>query len=226
MPHRKEALFLEKNAKTFVLKADVLTPIGEVLGWAYAAPVVTIRYRGETIAEARACLFRLDLLQAGYGHGHYAFRAVLRRKIPEGRVTLTLVSGTASVSVRLHVPPQTAPAPCSVESLLAPPSTWTAADLLAHPACLPWAEYLGAMGAVRFIDAAFRFALHRWPSDTESTVHARTLDRGILTAEGLVTKLLRSHERTDMQPRLMSPYDPDFLFDARSSPGNFIAHAG
>jgi len=217
---------LKKDARTFELKADVLTSTGEVLGWAYAAPVVTIRYRGATIAEARACLFRPDLLREGFGHGHYAYRAVLRRKLPQGRVTLTLTSGAASVTVRLHVPPQTAPAPCTVESLVAPPTSWTAADLLAHPACLPWPNYLATMGEARFIDAAFRFALHRWPSDAESAVHARGLARGTLTGEGLITRLLRSHERSAMKPGLMSPYDPDFLFDTGTPPsGNLPAHA-
>ncbi len=219
-------------SQTFGLRADVITADGDVLGWAYtgaAPPVVTIHYRGAEVAHARACLFRPDLLQAGYGHGHYSYRARLRRRFPAGRVTLTLTSGAVAESVRLEVPPQTNPAPCTVEALVAPPPTWTLADLLACPGCLPWAEHLTAMGTARFIDAAFRFVLHRWPSDAESRVHARALARGTLTGEALITRLLRSHERAGMEPTLMSPYDPDFLFDTvishEASPGNLHAHA-
>jgi len=224
---------LKKRPKTPDLKAELTTGDGEVLGWAYAAAavarIVTIRHRGTEIAAARACLFRPDLLRAGFGHGHYGFRARLRQSLPAGRVPLTLSCGDISVSVRMDVPPQTGAAPCTVEALVAPPTSWTAADLLSHPGCLPWENYLAAMGGAHFIDAAFRFALHRWPSGAEAGVHARALARGSITAEGLVARLLRSHERADMKPSLMSPHDPDFLFDSGcfpgTSPGNLDAHA-
>jgi len=222
---------LKKEAKTFTLKADVVTGHGEVLGSAYPgrAAQVTI-WRGKTVvAEARACLFRPDLLRAGLGHGHYGFTARLRQRLPPGRVALTLTSGDTRVAVRLTVPPAAEPPPCTVEALIAPPAGWTVADVLAYPACIAWADQLAALGVARFIDAAFRFVLLRWPSAAESGVHARALTRGTVSAEEFVTRLLRSRERADMKPALMSPFDPDFLFDhsvlSEVFPGIMRAHA-
>ena len=100
----------------------------------------------------------------------------------------------------------------SVETLLEPPSRWSVTDFLAHPGCLPWAAYLSDMGNERFIDAAFRFALHRWPSKPETTVHARALSRGHVSAEAFVVQLLRSRERLDFEEWLMSPFDAEFGF--------------
>ncbi len=211
--------------------ADLVTGEGEVLGSAYpglAAPVTV--WLGKTVvAEARAGLFRPDLLQAGYGHGHYGFSARLRAKLPPGRVALTLTSGDSRVGVRLTVPTAAEPPPGTVESMLAPPAAWTVADLLAQPGCLAWAEQRAALGDARFIDAAFRFALHRWPSAPEAAVHARALAHRTVSAEAFITTLLRSRERADMKPALMSPFDPDFLFDnsllPHVSPGIMRKHA-
>jgi len=216
---------LKKEAKTFGLKADAITGSGELVGWSLA-PVVTIWADRNPLAEARAWLFRPDLLRAGYGHGHYGFRARLRRPLAGKRATLTLTSGDASVTVRLPIPPPASATPCTVEALLAPPAGWTVADVLANPGCLAWADQLGAMGVARFVDAAFRFALHRWPSAAEASVHARALTLGTISAENFVVKLLTSRERADMPPALMSPFDPDFLFASDLPSGNSGAYAG
>jgi hypothetical protein len=221
----RKHFFLKKEAKTLALKADAITADSAIVGWALA-PVVTVWRGRRPVAEARACLFRPDLLRAGYGHGHYGFVARLHATLPPGRVALTLTSGEARLSVRLAVPPRNPRPPLTVEALLAPSAAWTVADFLAKPDCLPWADQLASMGEARFVDAAFRFALHRWPSAAESSVHARALARGAITAEGFVVKLLRSRERADMKPALMSPFDPDFLFDAGSASGNLPATVG
>ncbi len=212
---------MKKEAKTHTLKAEAVTSGGEVLGSAYPGAVVSI-WRGRTmIAEARACLFRPDLLRAGYGHGHVGFVARLRARLAPGRVALTLTSGGARKAARLTVPQAAEPPPATVEALLAPPAAWTVADLLAHPACIDWEAQCAALGEARFIDAAFRFVLNRWPSVAEAGVHGRALARRNVTAEGFLTKLLRSRERADMKPALMSPFDPDFLFDTAIGPSPF-----
>ncbi len=200
-----------------------MTGEGELVGWALA-PLVTVWVGRHQVAETRACLFRPDLLRAGHGHGHYGFRARLRQTLPPGQASLTLKAGDASVTVRLAVPPPANRLPCTVESLLAPPAGWTVADVLAHPGCLAWADQLATLGIARFIDAAFRFALHRWPSAAEASVHARALSRGSVTAEAFVVRLLGSRERADIGPGLMSPFHPDFLFDNGLPSGNPRAH--
>ncbi len=206
------------------MKADAITGEGELVGWALA-PVVSVSVGETIVAEARACLFRPDLLRAGYGHGHYGFRARLRQTLAGKRVALTLTAGGASMTVRLPVPPQAAARPCTVEALLAPPDGWTVADVLANPGCLAWADQLSRLGVARFVDAAFRFALRRWPSAAEASVHGRALTLGSISAERFVVKLLTSRERADMKPALMSPFDPDFLFDTRLPSGNRGADA-
>ncbi len=158
-------------------------------------------------------LFRPDLLRAGLSHGHHGFAARLRSQLPAGRASLTLrLNGEPPIALRIDVPGIVPGPPRSVEQLLAPPAPWTAADLLAHSACLPWPQFQLAMGIDRFVDAAFRFVLQRWPSKAEGQVHARALARGAIKAEDLVVKLLRSRERADMPSGLMSPFDPEFLF--------------
>jgi hypothetical protein len=205
------------------LKIEALTEGGLVVGWACddkdAAPATVRIDQGNTlVAESRAMLFRPDLLRAGLSHGHHGFAARLRSALAAGPASFTIrVNGDAPVALRLNVPANASAQPRSVEQLLAPPAAWTAADLLAHPACLPWPQFQLAMGIGRFVDAAFRFVLQRWPSKAEAQVHASALARGAMKAEDLVVKLLRSRERADMPPGLMSPFDAEFLFRGAGS---------
>jgi hypothetical protein len=191
---------------------------GVVAGWAYdpasAAPAtVRVLLKGAVVAEALACVFRADLLAAGHGHGHVGFAARVRMPLRQGTamLALTLDGRAAGAAKRVAVPAQRQAAPCTVEALLAPPASWTGADLLARPTCLPWAGYLARLGQTRFIEAAYRFVLARWPSDAEISVQGRWLSQGG-TAEDLLVRLLRSRERADMPPTLIPPFHPDFLF--------------
>ncbi len=205
------------SEKRALLKAETVTPDGTILGFAYqpsapAPATVQILVRGAIVAEARATLFRPDLLAAGLSHGHHGFAARLRKPLKPGLFKPALQCGDVHVACALTAPAQVSPTPISVETLLEPPSRWSVTDFLAHPGCLPWAAYLSDMGDERFIDAAFRFALHRWPSKPETTVHARALSRGHVSAEAFVVQLLRSRERLDFEEGLMSPFDAEFGF--------------
>jgi hypothetical protein len=210
------------------LRVESVTDAGLVVGWAQgckpATPATVRLWHGSVlVAEARALLFRPDLLRAGLSHGHHGFAARLRTALPPGPAALAAqLDDHPPIPVCLDVPPQVPAPPQTVEQLLAPPATWTAADLLAHPACLPWSGFQSAMGPDRFIDAAFRFVLHRWPSKAEAQVHARALARGAMTAEMLILRLLRSHERADLPSCLMSPFDPECLFSGAA--GGIIAN--
>ena len=180
---------------------------------AAARPLVIQILSGTTlIAEARALLFRVDLLAAGLSHGHHGFSARLRAPLKAGPAKLTIQCGAVRKLVAVKCPKPLTSAPASVETLLGPPPTWTAADFLSKPDCLPWAIYAARLGTGRFVDAAFRFTLHRWPSKAEAAVHARTLDRGQLPAQDFLVRLLQSLERADLGQALMSPFDSEFGF--------------
>ncbi len=190
-----------------------------MVGWArdpaaQGPALIELRRRGECVAVARASLFRPDLLRSGQGHGHYGFRARLRPGLPEGpgQFTLHLRGSGVRFGVRLPVP-RLPPAPrVRVEALLEKEPAWQVADFLAYPDSIRFAASLAAMGSARFVDMAFRFALERWPAAHEAAFYGAALDRGELGATALVIELMRSRERADLGPALVSPWDPAFPF--------------
>ncbi len=180
-----------------------------------AAPChVRVLRDGDLLAEAVAREFRPDLLRTGHGHGHYGFRARLRRAVPPGRsgVVLNLPHADVSAPMGMEVPALEPQGLVPVEALLRTPEGWTVADLLASPGCLDMAASHAAMGTARFVDAAFRFALDRWPSPPEARLHAASLAAGRIGPQALLVELLTGRERADMDPGLPSPYDPEFPF--------------
>jgi hypothetical protein len=198
---------------------ESLSPDGRVHGWvrdtgSLAPCHVQVLHCGEVVAEAMAAHFRPDLLRAGHGHGHHGFAARLRRPLPPGPcgVALHLPRYGRTAPMGLHVPTLDSPAAATVESLLAVQPSWTVADLLAFPACLDAAGNLSRMGTPRFVDAMYRFVLGRWPSRAEARLHTDNLDRVRLTPQDFLIDLLRSGERADIGPDLLSPFDPIFPF--------------
>jgi hypothetical protein len=112
----------------------------------------------------------------------------------------------------LMVPPLAATAPVAVETLLASPPSWTAADLLASPGCLDATGHCRRLGTRRFIDAGYRFVLDRWPSKAETSLHTDNLDRGRISPQDFLLDLIGSRERADRGPYLPSPFDDMFPF--------------
>jgi hypothetical protein len=194
-----------------------------------APVIVEIRHAGETCARSVAAAFRPDLLRGLHGHGHYGFQAQLLRVLPPGRALFELFLPRHRQGVRasLIVPPVTLSQTNTVETLLAPGASWTVSDLLANIGCLGLAGHKAAMGNARFIDAAFRFALCRWPSKAEAQVYAQALDSplesGGLTADDMLRELLTSRERQDVEAPLASPWDSAFPFVTRSSGSKMAA---
>jgi hypothetical protein len=198
---------------------ESLTPDGIVHGWVRdtgsATPChVQVLHAGAPVAEAMAARFRPDLLRAGHGHGHFGFKARLRRALPPGAcsVALHLPAYGRSAPMALAVPRLEPKQRVTVEALLAADPGWTVADLLAFPACLQAEPNCSRMGAPRFVDSMFRFVLARWPSAAEARLHADNLSRGRLGAQDFLMDMLSSAERADLGPALPSPFDPLFPF--------------
>ena len=190
-----------------------------------ALPVI-VEVRAASGGAAVACgvakVFRPDLLQGGHGHGHYGFRARLLSRLPAGRARFELFLPRHGQGVRamLMVPDVALAAPVRVEELLRPEPRWTVADLLPALACLDLPGQLRALGPVRFIEAAYWFALRRWPGKGEAEAYGRALADGDASAEDVVRELLTSLERRDLGDELASPWDQDFPFAAGVGEGN------
>jgi hypothetical protein len=209
---------------------ESLTEAGIFTGWlrdtADAAPVIVeVRALGAAgsavpVAYAVASAFRPDLLRGGHGHGHYGFRARQLIALPPGHCAfeLYLPRQAQGVRTRLTVPRVTLPGALVVEALLRPEPAWTVHDLLPSLGCLNLAAQLASLGSTRFIDAAYRFALGRWPESGEAAAYCLALAQGGATADDVVRELLASRERADLGPSLISPWDPGYPFapDGRS----------
>jgi len=198
---------------------ESLAPDGVVHGWvrdtgSHAPCHVQVLHGGQMVAEAMAAQFRADLLRTGPGHGHYGFAAHLLRRLPPGpcSVALHLPRYGRTAPMALLVPLLENRAPVQVETLLMIGPSWTPADVLGRPSCLDPAGNHLRMGTARFVDAAYRFVLGRWPSKAEAQFQADSLDRGRLSPEDILVELLRSGERADIDTVLPSPFDPAFPF--------------
>ena len=196
---------------------------GLVLGWARGPDPgrpcrVAVTLDGVVLGEALADIFRRDLLQAGIGHGHYAFAARLRAPRPEGRYALRLrgpdgqtLEGSMTGGV-VDAPAPEARPPLTVEDLLARGDRWRAEDVLGRLECLAPAANLARMGPARFVDCCYRFVLGRWPGAHEADPPAAALAEGRLDAETLLRTMLASPERAGMDAPPPSPYDAGFPF--------------
>lgn len=209
---------------------ESLTEAGMFTGWVRdtsdAAPVI-VEVRAlaaggaaQPVARAVASAFRPDLLRGGHGHGHYGFRARLMAALPPGPCAFELYLPRQAQGVRtgLVVPQVTLPEMLRVESLLRPEPAWTVDDLLLALECLELAAQLASLGSSRFIDAAYRFALNRWPERGEAAAYTRALADGAASADDVVRELLTSRERADLGPGLISPWDPAYPFVSPGRP--------
>jgi len=200
---------------------ESLLPTGIFTGWLRdtedPAPVMLeIRPAGSPAAVARAVAsaFRHDLLRGGHGHGHYGFRARLLAPLPPGPAAFELYLPRRDQGVRtgVVVPQIDLAGPAKVEALLRPEPAWTTTDVLPFLACLDPAGQVARLGPARFIDAAYRFALNRWPGKGEALAYDRALAEGAASADDVLRELLTSRERADLGPDLISPWDPGFPF--------------
>jgi hypothetical protein len=199
---------------------ESLSADGVIHGWVRdtdsASPChVQVLWNGRIVAEAMGDHFRPDLLARRLGHGHYGFQARLREALPQGpcSVVMYLPRTGISAAMGLSVPVLAPAPPVTIEALLLMQAEWRPADLLGAPGCLDMDGNLARMGAPRFVDGVFRFALGRWPSVAEAQVNINSLAAGRITAAGLLAELLQSRERADISAPLPSPFDTDFPFE-------------
>lgn len=206
---------------------ESVSPDGIVTGWvrdrARNGPnPVRVLLRNEPVAQAMAGLFRADLLRAGHGHGHYGFAARLTCKLPPGPCSLTLHlphSGLAApMAVTVPELSLRGAASVSVESLLEEPPGWGAEDVLFGLDALDPSGNYRLMGAPRYVDAVFRFALDRWPSAPEARLHQDNLQRGRISPGDLLRDVLSSRELADRNGALPSPFSPAFPFTLATQP--------
>ncbi len=190
-----------------------------LLGWArdpgaQGPAIVQIFAAGTLLAEAPAQWFRPELLQAGIGHGHYGFRARLRPPAPSGEIEITLHLPRAGESLvaRIALPHRPPASAASVESLIETPPGWTVQHVRAAPDCLDLAANLAAMGAPRFVDMVFHFALRRWPAPHEAQFYGRLIEAREISPNELLLELLDGRERAELDAALASPWDPEFPF--------------
>jgi hypothetical protein len=205
---------------------DQVTPDGFVEGWAKtesSAPChVRIQLQDRVICEAIANRFRRDLLQVGLGHGHYAFVARMRVKLPPGRYALECYNGRTNqrfaeqADELFTVPELMAPRGVSstlkVESLIISAAEWDDDDLEPHLACLRLRDNLEDMGLDRFVDVTFKYVLDRWADPEGRRRYAEALNDREITPEQFFAILLRSEERRAIRRPLPSPFDYRFPY--------------
>lgn len=202
---------------------DDVQPGGLIEGWARddADPRprhVLIRLGAQLLAEAYAGEFRRDLLAAGIGHGHHAFYARLRVKLPPGEYRLLLVDAATQIVINgpdgsLKRIPELRREQVPVEATRSRRAEWNDADVLAHLDCLRLAENRERLGTPRFVDYLCHYVLGRWPGPEEATAYAAAIDQGELSPEGYFRDLMLSAERQARPQPLASPHEPQFPLD-------------
>jgi len=199
---------------------DRVTSDGYIEGWARdesepRACILQILQNGEVIGEMVADCFRQDLLDAGIGHGHYAFYARLYDAKP-GEFDLEVAEkhlGTR-ISVtgpaRHMIPVMERSRPVAVQELVRR-RRWTANDLVRNIGCLHLSENARTMGSFRFVDVTYFFLLNRW-MDEAALVHVRKLEGGETSPEEFFTEVALSEERLASSSVLPGPYDGRFPY--------------
>lgn len=203
---------------------DGFTRDGFIAGWACRPGIVArtharVLWEGESIGEAVADLFRLDLLRAGKGLGHCGFFARLRRELPPGEHVLSLVAmpedggGEIEIARDLSL---VVPADPEIRARLPlsprEPQVWRDEDVLAHLAQFDLPRHCREMGVERFVDVTYRFALDRWADDSARGLYPSILEKASLTPEAFFSIILTSDERRGREAPLPAPFDYRFPF--------------
>ena len=202
---------------------DIVSEAGTVEGWALytdslAVCHVQVRLGGVVLGEDMADKFRADLLSAGLRHGHCAFYAAVPITRP-GTYPLELVDGRTGRRVdhmgsRETFVPALARKPDRGPSHAASPrATWTDEQVLAHLSCLQLDMNFERMGAERFVDAVFRFALGRWADPSALDSYGAALCTTNVTPTMVLTAVMTSEERKNQNRKLPNLFDQDFPFD-------------
>jgi Family of unknown function (DUF6212)/Domain of unknown function (DUF4214) len=201
---------------------DQVDATGLVYGWARnrhsAQPcIVEIRQNGKIVAETVADEFRVDLLDAGLGHGHYGYVAQLRGAVASDSALELYLAGTEH---RLNpddnrtwsILSETARPVVTVEALLAARRRWSAEDISRNLSALQLDRNLEEMGPARFLDVTYKYLLGRWSDQAGYQAYQQALTHRTLSAEAFFRTMLESEEYKQSGHGLGGPYDSTFPF--------------
>jgi hypothetical protein len=181
---------------------------------------VTLWLDGRQVAAATASAFRRDLLAAGIGHGHYAYRCKLcLDEVSHGVLELREAGGdTAVASCNIEpgiLTPNRRVTRRTIESLLVAPARWSIDDVEAHPEALDLETNLMELGPKRYIAMVYRFLLGRWPDAHDYDFYLPNLRRDLISATDIFRTIFNSSERKNNGLEPMSPFDPGYPFRGR-----------
>jgi hypothetical protein len=209
-------------------RIDLVSPAGVVEGWARCQdrpePVdVTLWLDGRLIGAATASAFRRDLLAAGIGHGHYAYRCKLRLdEVLHGMLELREAGGDVVLASYTIEPGSLIPSrrvkQRTIESLSVAPARWAMDDVKDHFAALDLETTLFEFGPKRYIAMVYRFLLGRWPDQAEYDYYLPDMRRDLISASDIFRTVLNSDERQNNGLDPLSPFDPRYPLRGRREP--------
>jgi hypothetical protein len=206
-------------------RIDLVSPVGVAEGWAksedrYRPVEITLWLDGRQVGAATAAAFRRDLLEAGIGHGHYAYRCRTNlNEAAHGILELREAGGDAALATYTIEPGSLAPRrsakPQFIESLLITPARWSIEDVGAHPEALDLETNLIELGPRRYIDMVYQFLLGRWPGAYEYDLYLPDIRRGMSSATDVFRTIFSSGERKNSSLEPLSPLDPRYPLHGR-----------
>jgi hypothetical protein len=198
-------------------RIDVVSPAGVTEGWAksedrYEPVEITLWLEGKQVGATTAAGFRRDLLAAGIGHGHYAYRCRITVTEPAHGVLELREPGGDTAFATYTIEPGALVANQAlkhrfIESLLVAPSCWSMEDVQAHPEALDLETSLLRLGPRRYIDMVYRFLLGRWPGAHEYDFYFPDLRRDLISATDIFKTIFNSDERKNNGLEPLSPLD-------------------
>lgn len=205
---------------------DFVSPVGIVDGWArhpsQPGPVnVTLWLEGIWVGSAIASAFRQDLIAAGIGHGHYAYRCKIScNGLAAGRLELREAGSDAPLTHCMvepgHLIEDRQKQRRTVESLLVAPKRWSMDEVASHLEALDLEASLLARGPRYYVATIYRFLLNRWPDQGEFDFYLPDMRRGLLSATDIFRIIYESAECRNSRVEPLSPYDPKYPFRAVS----------
>jgi hypothetical protein len=206
-------------------RIDLVSAAGVVEGWARcedrAEPVeITLWLEGIQVGAATASAFRRDLLAAGIGHGHYAYRCKISlNEVAHGVLELREAGGdTALASTTIEpgsLTPNRRPKRGTIESLLVAPARWSMDDVADHLEVLDLETALLDLGPKRYIAMVYRFLLGRWPDQAGYDFYSSDMRRDLISATDVFAAILNGDERKNNGLEPMSPFDPGYALRGR-----------
>ena len=199
---------------------DRVAPEGYIEGWArdessHSPCVLQILQNRTVISEAIADSFRQDLLEAGVGHGHYAFYARIHDARP-GECELEVVEKHSGAAIGVssptrHVIPVLGKSDSITVRDILRRRRWTANDLVQQIGCLQLLENLRFMGPYRFVDVTYMFLLNHWMGET-GLRYVRQLEGGIISPEECFREIAFSDDQISPSRGLDGPFDGRFPY--------------